>query len=193
MIKGFLAGLMIAFCGYANVVIENKYIGAFLFAFGLLTIISKEYELYTGKVYLLSIKSKESWIKIISMLFFNVIGASFLGLIVRFCTKETTELLWQTKFEKSLFEVIVASIFCGILMYLAVTLYQKEKIPLYVIMPIMLFILSGCEHCIANVFYLSIAPQITTSHIIYLIINIIGNSLGSLVFFNLDKKSKIGG
>jgi nitrite transporter NirC len=56
-IKALLAGVMIAFCGYGCLSIENKYISAFLFSFGLLTIISKGYELFTGKVYSLKILS----------------------------------------------------------------------------------------------------------------------------------------
>lgn len=188
--KALLAGVMIAFCGYACLVIENKYVSAFLFSFGLLTIISKGYELFTGKVYSLKIRSKTDWANKLLMLFMNFIGTLVVGLSIRLTTDITTDALWDKKLSNSWGMVIILSLFCGVLMYLAVTLYLKEHSPLYVIMPIMLFILAGCEHCVANMFYLILAPEITGQHIIYLLINIVGNTLGSLVFFNLEIKNK---
>lgn len=189
-IKALLAGIIIAFCGYSYLSIENKYLGAFLFSFGLLTIISKGYELFTGKIYTLKISSKLDLGDKLTMLFMNFIGASLIGVAFRFSTGLRTDALWEAKLSNSWFAVIVLSFFCGVLMFLAVTLYVKEHNPLYVIMPIMLFILTGCEHCIANMFYLTLVSEISWEHLIYLLINIIGNAVGSLVFFNLEIKKK---
>ena len=189
-IKALLAGIMIAFCGYGYLVIDNKYLGAFLFSFGLLTIISKEYELFTGKIYTLKFSSGQDWYNKLSMLFMNFVGASLVGILFRFSTGLRTDTLWEAKLSNSWFAVVVLSFFCGVLMFLAVTLYVKEHNPLYVVMPIMLFILTGCEHCIANMFYLTLVSEISWEHIVYLFINIIGNTVGSLVFFNLEIKKK---
>jgi nitrite transporter NirC len=189
-IKALLAGVIIAFGGYAYLSIENKYLGAFLFSFGLLTIISKGYELFTGKIYALKVSSLRDWIRKLSMLFWNFIGVCVVGISFRFSTGLRTNLLWETKFNNGWFAVIILSFFCGMLMYLAVTLYAKENNPLYVVMPIMLFILTGCEHCVANMFYLILVSEISWEHLIYLFINIIGNAMGSLVFFNLERKKK---
>ena len=189
-IKALLAGVIIAFCGYGCLSIENKYISAFLFSFGLLTIIAKGYELFTGKIYSLKILSWEDWKIKLFMLIMNCVGAFSVGVIFRFTTEINSAALWQSKLSNSHITAFVLSFFCGVLMFLAVTLHIKEHNPLYVIMPIMLFILTGCEHCIANIFYLALAPNITIQHVIYLLINIIGNITGSLVFFNLEIKNK---
>ena len=189
-IKALLAGAMIAFCSYGYLVIENKYLGAFLFSFGLLTIISKGYKLFTGKIHTLKFSSVSDWIDKLSMLFMNFTGASFVGVFFRFFTELRTDGLWEAKLSNSWFAVITLSFFCGVLMFLAVTLYAKEHNPLYVIMPIMLFILTGCEHCIANMFYLTLVSEINGEHLVYLLINIIGNAVGSLVFFNLERIKK---
>lgn len=189
-IKALLAGIIIAFCGYGYLSIENKYLGAFLFSFGLLTIISKGYELFTGKIYTLKISSKSDLGDKLTMLFMNFIGASLIGVVFRFSTGLRTDALWEAKLSNSWFAVIILSFFCGVLMFLAVTLYIKEHNPLYVIMPIMLFILTGCEHCVANMFYLTLVSEISWEHLIYLLINIIGNAVGILVFFNLEIKKK---
>lgn len=189
-IKALLAGIIIAFCGYGYISIDNKYLGAFLFSFGLLTIISRGYELFTGKIYTLKISSKSEWSDKLSMLFMNFVGASLVGVVFRLSMRLRTDALWEAKLNNSWFAVIALSFFCGVLMFLAVTLYVKEHNPLYVIMPIMLFILTGCEHCIANVFYLILVSEISWEHLVYLFINVVGNAVGSLVFFNLEIKKK---
>ena len=169
-IKALLAGIMIAFCGYGYLSIENKYLGAFLFSFGLLTIISKGYELFTGKIYTLKISSKSDWANKLFMLFMNFVGAFLVGMVFRFSTGLRTDILWESKLNNSWFAVIILSFFCGVLMFLAVTLYAKEHNPLYVIMPIMLFILTGCEHCIANMFYFSLANAWSADALLYLLV-----------------------
>ena len=188
-IKSVLAGFMIGMGGFVYLSVENKYIGAFLFALGLLTIISKGYNLYTGKIYDLRLNC-HSIIEKVDMLAYNFIGSYFIaGGIVRVIGIRTDE-LWLNKLDKGFFEVFFLSVICGVLMYLAVTLYRKEQNPLYVIMPIMVFILSGCEHCIANIFYWSLHtnPMITLEIPLYILVNILGNSLGSIIFYQLDKR-----
>lgn len=180
---------MIGLGGFIYLSVENKYIGAFLFSLGLLTIISKGYNLYTGKIYDLKLKSY-SIIEKGDMLIGNIIGSYFFaGGIIRIIGIRTDE-LWVNKLEKGFLEVFLLSVICGILMYLAVTLYKKEKNPLYVIMPIMVFILAGCKHCIANIFYWSLHtnPMITIRIPIYIIINILGNSIGSIIFYQLENR-----
>ena len=110
-IKALLAGIMIAFCGYSYLSIEDKYLGAFLFSFGLLTIISKGYELFTGRIYTLKISSVSDWINKLSMLFMNFVGASLVGVIFRFSTELKTDALWEAKLNNSLLAVIILSFF----------------------------------------------------------------------------------
>lgn len=49
-IYALLAGIMIGIGSIIYLSCDNKYIGAFLFGFGLFTILTFEFNLYTGKV-----------------------------------------------------------------------------------------------------------------------------------------------
>ena len=61
-------------------------------------------------------------------------------------------------------------------------MYKKKSDSLYVIMPIMIFILCGFDHCIANMYYFAInpVPALQLRTLFFFIINIIGNSIGSI-------------
>lgn len=192
--RSILAGAMIGIGGIIFLSLDNKYIGSFLFAFGLMTIIAKEYNLYTGKIYSLKFVKKDILSKLIILLG-NFIG-SFLvvGLSFRLLNIYDTTILWENKLSNGLLSCFVRSVLCGILMYLAVTLSKEKNNPIYTIMPIMIFILSGSEHCVANMFYLALSNNITFDHIVYLLINIIGNSFGSICWFKLENiKQKVTG
>lgn len=49
-IKAVYAGFMIGIGGIVNLSVDNKVIGALLFSFGLLTIVTQGFYLYTGKI-----------------------------------------------------------------------------------------------------------------------------------------------
>ena len=73
------------------------------------------------------------------------------------------------------------------MMYFAVYNFKEEKHPLYVIMPIMCFILCGFEHCIADMGYFAIAAvPFDTNFFIKMGLYIAGNGIGSLIFSKLN-------
>ena len=72
IIRSLLSGFLIGFGCLVLVVCENRYVGSFLFALGLLTILTKGYYLYTGRV--------GDWVPsatlpLLAMFCFNAIGA----------------------------------------------------------------------------------------------------------------------
>ena len=50
LIKAIYAGVMIGIGGVVYLSIENKMAGSFFFSFGLLTIVTQSFALYTGKI-----------------------------------------------------------------------------------------------------------------------------------------------
>ena len=66
------------------------------------------------------------------------------------------------------------------MIYLAVELYKREKSIILVIMAIMIFILCGFEHCVANAFYFAAAGTFSLQALVVILICIVGNALGSL-------------
>lgn len=186
-INSIFGGMMIGLGGFAYLSVDNKYIGVFLFSLGLLTIISKGYFLYTGRIYDLKPTFSDIDDKL-TMLIGNMIGSYLIiGGICKFALKMNTDLMWSAKVNKDPISAFASSVLCGVAMYLAVSLYKKEKNPLYVIMPIMFFILTGCEHCVANMYYMSLASVTDFNDLIFLFINIFGNSIGSILWYKLEQ------
>ena len=72
IVKSFLSGFLIGFGCLVFVVTENRYVGSFLFALGLLTIILKQYNLYTGQV---GYWTPNKTLRLLSTFVLNAIGA----------------------------------------------------------------------------------------------------------------------
>ena len=180
-LKSIFAGIMIGIGGCVFLHCDNRYIGAFLFSFGLLSILNLEGLLYTGRIGFFEFHKDGMGDQILQytmILCGNMIGALLTGLL----TLNLSSTVFLDKLNKSYLELFISSIFCGALMYLAVELYKKKSNSLYVIMPIMIFILCGFDHCIANMYYFAInpVPALQLRTLFFFIINIIGNSIGSI-------------
>ena len=74
-----------------------------------------------------------------------------------------------------------AAIFCGILIYVAVYVYNNKKSVLGVILGIPAFIVSGYEHSIADMFYFAASGIASWQAFGYIWIIILGNSVGGLL------------
>lgn len=184
--KSFLAGILIGIGGIAYLSIPYKVLGAFLFSFGLLTILIQNYYLYTGKIG--NVRKVNEISFLLQILLFNILGVIFMGVLSSFFLRPEGIELIELKMNVPWIEFFIKSFLCGIMMYYAVQLYSKTSNFLAVIVPIMLFILCGFEHSIANIFYFSVSRIIGIREIIFMITAIIGNSLGSLFVSLLTKK-----
>lgn len=177
-----LAGILIGIGVVINTFSENKYVGAMLFSFALLTIIKLQLQLFTGQIGYFTEKRFDIKEYII-MLLFNFIGvamAAFLGVMTKNEAgfSKMMEISSQ-KFARSYIELLICGILCGALMLIAV--HTKDSI--IVVFCIMIFILSGYEHCVADFpfFLLNISIE---NGIKFLLI-ILGNSIGSIVTYLL--------
>ena len=61
------------------------------------------------------------------------------------------------KLEDSLSGILILAFFCGMLMYIAVDGYKSKGNPVILFLGVSVFILAGFEHCIANMFYFTVA------------------------------------
>lgn len=196
LIKATYAGIFIGIGGTAYLALDNKVIGSILFSIGLLTICIYNMNLYTGKIGYIIERKKGYITELLITLIGNFIGASLTGLIVRLTRYnnyiDKAKSLVETKLNDNLLSIFILSIFCGILMYIAVNNYKKETNTLskYILIffSVVVFILSGFEHCIANIFYFAVSLSINTKVLLYLLIMIIGNSLGSIIISLYDSK-----
>ncbi len=191
--KSVLSGLLIVFAGMTYLAIDNSFIGSLMFSFGLLAILYKGYNLYTGKVGFISeIKDLPA---LLTTLLGNLIGLTAGSTIYRAVGTKAERLtsICESKLSNKWWQVLLLAILCGVMMYLAVSLFRESKNPLMVMMPISVFILCGFEHSMASFFYFVACygvgffqPKI----IGYILIMILGNAIGSLGWRFIEVKVK---
>ena len=190
LVKSILAGIMIGIGGTVYLSIESKLAGSFLFAIGLFLIVTRGYNLYTGKVgYIFNNKPvylAEVFVTIIG----NYIGTFTVGFLLRFTriynvVSIKAYNLCNIKLNDSIVSILVLSFFCGMLMYLAVDGYKEGKDTLGKYLPVflgvMVFILCGFEHSIANMYYFAAANLYNIKVYTYLGLMILGNGLGGVL------------
>ena len=195
-LKSILAGIMIAVGGTVYLSLDNKVVGASMFRIGLVSVLLCNFNLYTGKIgYLVNNFNlkyiKEMFITLVG----NFIGASFIGFILRHTriysnVKSKADILAGAKLNDSLLSIFILSIFCGLLMYFAVNGFKKVNDfgkYLVVYLGVVVFILCGFEHCIANIYYFSVADVWSLKTLGYVGVMILGNSLGSFILSFYDK------
>lgn len=190
LFKSFLAGIMIAIGGTVFLSIENKVIGASLFSIGLFGVLIYNLNLYTGKIGYLITNFNLKYIKeLIITLIGNFIGACSVGFILRYTRiydkiYEKSLILANAKLNDNILSIFILSIFCGLLMYYAVNGFKKQTDfgkYLVVYLGVAVFILCGFEHCIANMYYFSVADIWSLKTLGYTGIMVLGNSIGSFI------------
>ena len=180
MIKGktFLASLLISFGVIVNLILGNP-IGPFLFAFGLLGVCVLEADLFTGKAGYYWWTRTLDLIKIFSDNIFwgAVIGAN-IGYIYPQLVPIAMEKVSTWSYSYAFF---MQSVFCGMIMYIAVELYKRKNI-LGILMGVPLFIFCGFQHSIANIIIALIAAWsgIPFSTVGLVFFCALGNLLGSI-------------
>ena len=196
LIKSILAGIMIAIGGTVYLSLENKVIGAIFFAIGLFIIVTKELNLYTGKVGYIFDNKPKYLIEVVTTIIGNFIGTFLVGYILKFTRiyssiSTKAQGLCNIKLDDNLISIFILSILCGMLMYLAVNGYKVVKDPLgkylSVFLGVIVFILCGFEHSVANMYYFSVAFIINGKSLLYLLIMILGNAVGGVIFPLCDK------
>ena len=190
--NGLLAGIMISIGGsvflacFGDGSVLNKAIAAFFFTIALLCICLKGYSLYTGKIGFIPEKhDREAFSILLWGLLGNIIATALCGLAVRYavpnleavavniCAAKLTQAWWQT---------LIRGIFCGILMYIAVSVYRDKGSISAILFCVPVFILSGFEHSIANMFYFAVSGDFfSVSGAVYLAIVVLGNSIGGMM------------
>lgn len=190
MLKTFLnsicAGILIAIGGSIFLSCDNKYVGAVLFSVALVCICYKGYVLFTGKVgYMIESHTKTDVTNLFIGLVGNLVTTILLGLLIRYAIPsigENAEAICNAKLTtQAIPQTLVRSVFCGFLMYLAVSIFRDGKTPIGIILGIPVFILSGFEHSIADMFYFGASGIRDAKIAVFMITVIIGNSIGGML------------
>lgn len=192
--KGLLAGITIGIGDMVNMMCENKVIGALLFSLGLLNILHNQLYLYTGKIGMIwfSKDLKSDVLRLIGGFVCNFIGVAvtvWLFSLVNSTFSENIHAAMSVLNEVMPADCFVGGIFCGILMTIAAVSYKGKNHTAETVITIfcvMVFILAGFRHCIANV------PMMIFegANVVNYIMMVLGNTVGSLVVGGLYKISE---
>ncbi len=204
-VNAILAGLFIGIAGTVYLACPIPVLGAFLFGFGLLTIVCNGFKLYTGAVGYLAIQGKNWFYYLFVLLWIwlgNLLGCFAVGSAVR-ATRSFLGLsisgkaakICIAKINDSPLSLLILAFFCGILMYLAVETFKREDLnPVIrmtnVFLCVAVFILCGFEHCIANMYYFSVAGAWNCNVFLLVLLMTLGNSLGGMLLPVADKFRK---
>lgn len=189
LIKSIFAGIMIGIAGTVYLRVDNNLFGSFLFSIGLLVICMYGMNLFTGKVGYILINKLNYIYELLITILGNFIGTFLVArlvLLTRFksISDKAIEIV-NLKLDDNILSIFILSILCGILMYIAVNNYKKinNEIGKYscIFMCVMVFILSSFEHSIANMYYISVSGIFTLKSLLYILIMLLGNSVGSIL------------
>lgn len=192
---GIIAGTLVSIGGTVYLSCENKTAGAVLFSVALICICMLEYNLFTGKICYISEKhDKEAFSQLLSGLLGNFIGTVACGYAVRYAIPavgEAAQKACETRLAVQTFpQTLIRAIFCGILIYLAVEIYKKHKSIAGIVFCIPVFILSGFEHSVADMFYFAASGIVSLKAFGFIFTVILGNTAGGML---LPFLTKIGG
>ncbi len=182
-LMAFMAGVMIALGAVGNVVVSAdmmatnaglaKFFGASVFPVGLIAIVLLGYELFTSNCMVISAAydKKISYLaffkNILLVLFFNFLGCLFIGYItaktgtLSETGKKVLFSIAEHKVHAGSYDIFLKGILCNVLVCGAVLLAYATKEGISKIFgiwfPIMLFIVLGYDHIVANMLYLPTA------------------------------------
>lgn len=175
--KSIGAGILIGIGGTCYL-LTSPPINSLLFSIGLISVVIFQCKLFTG---IIGGTPFREYKHILIVLAGNTLGAYLTGFVVGFIGKvqgSSVQVL-SAKIAQPGPETFIRALICGALMCIAVNLYSKTKNLFGLILPVMCFILSGFEHCVAQIFYIGCFHSINAEILIVLALGIAGNTLGA--------------
>ena len=185
LLSGVCAGILITLGGTVFLACDNRYVGAGLFSVALLCICIKGYSLYTGKIGFIPEKhDKEAFSMLLLGLLGNLIGTAAGGYAVMVALPKLSDAaltMCEAKLTQTFPETLLRGFFCGVLMYLAVSIYRDKQKVIGILFCIPVFILSGFEHSIADMYYFAVSGIVSTAACGFIWTVILGNTLGAML------------
>ncbi len=196
LLSASLAGLCISFGGAVYLLADSKILGAFLFTIGLFAICTMGFHLYTGKVCYLFDNKPSYIIDILIIWIGNLIG-TFIGAKLQLLTRYGNTLsnaatnICNIKLSDNLLSIFILAMLCNAMIYFSVEEFKtnKQELGEYLALffGVVVFILCGFEHCIANMYYFTLASVWSLRTLVYLAIMTLGNAVGGIAFHSLHK------
>ena len=189
-VSAVLAGMMIGMGGTVYLSQTNSVVGSFLFAVGLFTVVVFQLHLFTGKIGYLPFQNLTYLTELLITWIGNLVGTFLTATMVRNSRiyegmAERVEQIAAVKLNDDFLSIFLLAIFCGMLMFIAVDCFKTQKGStlqfIGVFVPVMVFILSGFEHVIANMFYFSLSASWNGHCFASVLVMTLGNSIGGML------------
>ena len=212
IIDGILSGITLGVGGMVSFSSDNRYVGAFLFSLGLFTIVQFRYGLFTGKVGYIVNREPAYILEVLVTLISNAAGTFVSAILLRqtrfFTTvvsgmeqtiEERVSAAVDGKIHDEPLSIFVLAAFCGMLMFTAVEVNRQCRAKgnfvgalFGVVFPVVVFIICGFNHCIADMFYYFFCgcPDVPAA-LLYFVLAILGNAAGGMLIPAMKKLSNM--
>ncbi|WP_289050395.1 formate/nitrite transporter family protein [uncultured Acidaminococcus sp.] len=201
--RGLLSAVAAGFCiglgGAVFLLQTEKLVGALLFCVGLYTICEMQFQLFTGRVCYALEQPFWSWFRFPLIWVGNWVGtglaAGLLGLTrVGPAARQAALVLVQGKNGDTLLSLFLLGFFCNIFVFIAVEGYRTFPLMLgkylAIFVGITVFIMSGYEHSIADMFYYFMAGQMDQEALVRLLVITTGNVCGGLTAWGAQQTAR---
>ena len=207
--SALLAGLCIGLGGTVFLRVRDSFtggtvVGAFLFAIGLLTICTRGYDLFTGKAcYLLDQENKPVYVlRLLITWLGNLCGTCLVAGIESLTgigsgLSETARAMVDSKLSSPLLSLFLLAALCNIFIFIAVDGYKNNPHQLgkylSLFLGVMVFILCGTEHSIADMYYWAVSGalfEVPGASLLRLAVISLGNVCGGLILPGIEKLNK---
>lgn len=190
LISAILAGACIGFGGVVFLSLDNKVLGSLFFTVGLFCVCTFKLHLFTGKVCYAFQNDKAYALSLPVIWLGNLIGTGIVAAMARMTRiagiADKAVSMCEVKTGDSLLSLFVLGILCNIFIYIAVESFNKNphEIGKYLglFFGVMVFILCGYEHCVADMFYFSVANCWSADVLLRVLVITAGNSVGGVIF-----------
>lgn len=187
-VSAVLAGVMIGIGGTVFLSVDDRCIGAVLFTVGLFVICTFELHLFTGKVCYLFQRDAAYAASLPVIWLGNLAGTGLMAAVLRLSRlvplSERAAALCAVKLQDSALSIFLLSALCNVLIYIAVEGFRSlpHELGKYLSLffGVVVFILCGFEHCVANMFYFSAAGAWSLRAAAYLAVMTLGNAAGGI-------------
>lgn len=190
LVSSLLAGMSIGFGGLAFLSVENRVIGAALFTIGLFCVCTFGFHLFTGKVCYVFQNDAAYALSLPLIWLGNLAGTGAVALFASLtrnsaALQEKAMALCQVKLNDGLLSLFFLGLLCNIFIYIAVEGYRSNPHELgkylSLFLGIMVFILSGTEHCVADMFYFWTAGAWSGRAVLCILVISLGNAAGGVL------------
>lgn len=179
---------MIAIGGTVYLIMDNPIIGSVLFAIGLFSICNMRLKLYTGAAGFMGTDMGLNGWQMFGCLIFNFLGTLAISALISISRifpelEEKAKAIVDVKMNDSYASLFALAVMCGILMYVGVYIFETmitDTDSIAIIFAVVVFILCGYEHSIADMFYFNVAKAYSLEMLVRLLIIVLGNTIGSI-------------